>query len=568
MTEITSELPVRPRPTPTESLLGFVMRVMNANGYEGQSAVKKIFHIAVMQLGNLSVNSIHFPSLQNLMQKRLRLADDEIKHCFKNEWDGLYDGNRFVADYSIRKPRVCLACLAENQQVDRTWRFAHITHCHIHKQPLFTCCPQCNSAFTWSPELLEKCPKCELVWSKVLIESQPTPLWLQYEKSLKPALRARFIDDLYEMAAIAMRFYDMQFTRFRSLPNDISNIHGLFDFSFRLLVDADYREVQFKSRVTFWCINGDFKVLNGRSLQFLNRHWTDLRCRPNDIQLENNLKVNIDEFQTAKISSTRKSTEKSKLNWHFQLESAEAAHLLSVKMTDVAQLAKLGFFKLHAYQGTDLYRLTNVRDIDTFLHNFLKKLHKIENRKELVTVSEMAAKLSRFKFGIADIINLIYRGVFKGFAAEDFDGVTITSILVHREEVINELEQQFIKTLSHSIHRVPLQKYYFVSQQQFEKLNKFYFRELEDHPTGNSCISAESVKRFEQQFLVLNRWCYMRDISISEVVKKLSELRIEPSLSPSISKNMHVYQKSDYLIFALAELIEQHTASSISVSFS
>lgn len=566
MTEIISELPVRPRPTSNESLLGYVLRVMHANGYVGQSSVKTIFKIAVVQLGNQSVNSIHFPALQNLMQKRLRLADDDIQRCFKNEWDGLYNGSRVVADYSIRKPRVCLACLAEHQQVDRKWRFAHITHCHIHKQPLFTCCPQCNSGFSWSPELLEKCPKCELVWSKELIESKPPPLWLRYEKSLKPALRERFVSELYEMAAIAMRFYDMQLTRFRSMPADIKDFHGLFDFSFRLLVDADFREIQLTNRVNFWRAHGDFKALNEQSLQLLNSQWPALRRLPKGLQLEDNAKVSIDGFQTLHISSTRKSVEKSKLNWHFQLEIAQAARLLSIKTTDVSALAKHGFFKLHAYAGTDSYRLTNVRDIDTFLHNLMKKLHNVECGPELVTVSDLASTLSRLKWSVADIINLIFSNVFAGFVADDFDGVTITSIFVHREEVIKELEQQFINSLSHSIHRIPLQQYYCVSQQQFEKLNKFYFRELEDHHCGNACISAEAVKRFEEQFLLLNRWCHLRNFSISEVVKKLSKLRIEPNLSSSITKNVHVYQKSEYLSAALAELLQERNATSISDS--
>lgn len=564
MTEIISELPVRPRPTPTESLLGYVLRVMHSNGYLGARAVKTIFKIDVVQLGNLSVNSIHFPALQKIMQTRLRLADDEINRCFKNEWDGLYNGSRVVADYSVRKPRVCLACLAENQQVNRKWRFAHITHCHIHKQPLFTCCPQCNSAFKWSPELLEKCPNCELMWSKELIESQPTPLWLQYEKSLAPALRARFIDELYEMAAIAMRFYDMQLTRFRSMPRDIWDFHGLFDFSFRLLVDADFRENQLTNRINFWRINGDFKVLNERSLQHLNRQWPALRRLPKGLELEANVKESINGFQTLHISSTRKSTEKSSLNWHFQLEIAEAARLLSIKTTDVSALAKRGFFKLHAYAGTDSYRLTNVRDIDTFLHNLMKKLHKVECGPALVTVSDLASTLSRLKWSVADIINLIFSNVFAGFVADDFDGVTITSIFVHREKVINELEQQFLNSLSHSIHRKSLQNYYCVSDQQFEKLNKFYFRELEDHHCGNACIDVQAVKRFEEQFLLLNRWCYLRDFSISEAVKKLSKLRIEPNLSSSITKNVHVYQKSEYLSAALAELIRERNAISIS----
>lgn len=566
MTEITSELPVRPRPSNSESFLGYVLRVLHANGYDTQNTVKKIFQIHTIQLDNISMNSIHFVALQNMLQKRLRLAAEDIRSCFKNERDGLYDGSRVVADYSIRKPRVCVACLAENHQVNRTWRFAHITYCDTHKQPLLTCCPQCAYPFRWSPALLGKCPKCDLKWSNELIESQPVPPWLKYENSLKPKLRARFVDDMYEMASIAMRFYDMQLTHFRSMPRDVEDFHGLFDFSFRLLVDADFREIQLKNRINFWCNNGEFKVLNEKSVQILNRHWPDLRSMPNGMQLEDNFKVSTDEFQTTHISSTRKSTEKSKLNWHFQLEIAEAARLLSVNMSDVTQLAKLGLFKLHAYQGTDLYRLTNVRDIDAFLQNLMKQLHKIESGTELITVSEMAAKLSRFKMGIADIINLIYSSVFKGFAAENFDGVTITSILVNREEVINELERQFINSLSHSIHRLPLQRYYCVSEQQFEKLNKFYFRELEDHPTGNACIGAEAVKRFEEQFLLLNRWCYLRDFSISEVVKKLSKLRIEPNLSSSISKNVHVYQKSDYLSTALAELIRQRSTTSISAS--
>lgn len=566
MTEITSELPVRPRPNNTESLLGYILRVMNANGYDSPFAVKKIFQIDTLKLENLSVNSIHFAALQSRLQKRLRLTADDIQSCFKNEWNGLYDGSRAVADYSIRKPRVCIACLAEKKQVNPTWRFAHITYCDVHNQPLLTCCPQCNTSFKWSPGLLEKCPKCELAWSNELIESQPVPPWLQYENSLKPKLRARFVDDLYEMASIAMRFYDMQATHFRSMPRDIVDVHGLFDFSFRLLVDADFREIQLKNRVNFWCSNGDFKALNERSLQLLNRHWPDLRCMPHGMQLEGNVKVSTDKFQTTHISSTRKSTEKSKLNWHFQLEIAEAARLLSVNMSDVAQLAKHGFFKLHMYSGTDSYRLINVRDIDAFLDNLINKLKKAESVQELVTVSELAAKLSRFKLGIADIIYFIYSAVFKGFAVEDFDGVSITSIFVDREEVINELEQQFINSLSHSIHRLPLQRYYCVSEQQFEKLNKFYFRELEDHPTGNACIGAEAVKRFEEQFLLLNRWCYLRDFSISEVVKKLSKLRIEPNLSSSISKNVHVYQKSDYLSTALAELIQERNATSISDS--
>lgn len=368
------------------------------------------------------------------------------------------------------------------------------------------------------------------------------------------------------MAAIAMRFYDMQLTRFRSMPADIKDFHGLFDFSFRLLVDADFREIQLTNRINFWRINGDFKALNERSLQLLNRHWPALRRLPKGLQLENDIKINTDEFQTSHISSTRKFTEKSSLNWHFQLEIAESARLLSINTTDVSALAKRGLFRLHAYAGTDSYRLTNAREIDEFLGNLLQKLRKADSGQELVTVSEMAVTLSRLKWSIADIIYFIYSGVFKGFASDNFDGVSIKSILVDREEVINELEQQFLNSLSYSIHRIPLQQYFCVSQQQFEKLNKFYFRELEDHPTGNACIGAVAVKRFEEQFLLLNRWCNLRDFSISEAVKKLSKLRIEPNLSSSITKNVHVYQKSEYLSAALAELIQERNTTSISDS--
>lgn len=136
-----------PAPYPTESLLGFVLRVSELNGYESQGEV--------LAAAGLS---------QDQKRKKLRLdlgklaailgrPVEELQHLAysspeRAERNGLLLGQPVVARHlRLSKPRFCPQCVAENGFIEAMWDLAHVIACPRHRRELIGACPNCGKHF-------------------------------------------------------------------------------------------------------------------------------------------------------------------------------------------------------------------------------------------------------------------------------------------------------------------------------------------------------------------------------------------------------------------------------------
>ena len=555
MTAINSELPLRPRPVATETLLGYLLRVTCENGYDTGGVVRKLFPLGKAQFNGLSTNMLHYNDLVQGMALRLRLPVEAIKKCFNDELDGLYDGHRTVADYALKQPRICLACVSEHRQIHRRWRFAHVTHCETHHQPLMSCCPACGYAFQWSPRLLEACPKCEREWHIDLVASQPLPNWLRHEGSLRADEQYQFLDALYTVAAVAMRFTDMQVTRFRSMPNDVGCMTELFEFSYRLLTDGRFRAVQLAARAKTWCENTNFQIIDERHLSVLNNQIPFEQTGYEVAEPPAFVPMTLtDSFQTRQISAARQADGITEFDWQYQLGMREAAIFLNIDMVDVFNLSEKGLLHIVLNTTTKKYRQLDMRDIDIMLANLHRLLRPKNDSLNLVSVGEMAAKLYRYKINVADIIDFIARGECAGYMSDSFDGVNLRSILMDFDEFIDVVERKFFDSLDDGVTRNIVEHFYYATHAQLAELKANFANELRDHPNGKNMICADSLRRFVGKYLVLNRWCRLRDLSVKQVALELTSRSISPSFSASYKRSFYTYEKSETLFNALAEI--------------
>ena len=138
---------VRPNPFPDESLLGYIVRLSEANGYKSPKDILKIFQ------------SIDYQFTSNL-PKRIYMNSDPLMELTGKSYSTLrpmiyarVDYNKYkfmnsaVAFRMIEpcRAKFCPLCLREKSYYKIVWDFSLVTVCPAHKCLLISNCPECNS---------------------------------------------------------------------------------------------------------------------------------------------------------------------------------------------------------------------------------------------------------------------------------------------------------------------------------------------------------------------------------------------------------------------------------------
>lgn len=147
-----------PSPFPTESLLGYILRVSEANGYDTprhvldlaghRNIAKPTVGIDISKLAAILGKSPN--SLQCIAYAR---ASDNGREVV------LLGHSIRAAQLALRNPRVCPRCVSESGFIEASFDIATFTACPIHSCTLVSRCPACNEDLSWFRPGLLRC-KC------------------------------------------------------------------------------------------------------------------------------------------------------------------------------------------------------------------------------------------------------------------------------------------------------------------------------------------------------------------------------------------------------------------------
>jgi TniQ len=151
----TSPLPRHPHFHPTESLLGYILRLSEENGFETPSSV--------MRLSGVWPAKLDAPYKLTEVAKLANCdASDicKIGYSVSNKWDSprcLLGHSVGPQDLWLKWPKVCPECIEEKGFIDAHFDLKLMIACPVHSKPLVSVCPSCDKKLQWRRPGLLKC---------------------------------------------------------------------------------------------------------------------------------------------------------------------------------------------------------------------------------------------------------------------------------------------------------------------------------------------------------------------------------------------------------------------------
>ena len=140
-----------PRPHQNESLLGYVLRASEANGYETPWHVFQLAGIAQGEMRSPSLPTEKIAAVLNLEASDLTTiayVSKEKAQSFKllAHSLGRSPKHHFL---SLKHPKICPQCIQENGYVDAFWDLDAAVACPAHRSEPISRCPKCGDGISW-----------------------------------------------------------------------------------------------------------------------------------------------------------------------------------------------------------------------------------------------------------------------------------------------------------------------------------------------------------------------------------------------------------------------------------
>jgi TniQ len=155
---IPSLLARHPEPLPTESLLGYVVRLTEANGC---NSPRELYRFAGMNETETSASNFSCSKFAAITPHPVSWLE---RFAFKPSPSQPHAlcllGNTLGAtDLNLTGARVCPDCVAEKGYIEAHWHIDLMVACPIHKRPAVWYCPRCKDRLCWMRSGLLTC-KC------------------------------------------------------------------------------------------------------------------------------------------------------------------------------------------------------------------------------------------------------------------------------------------------------------------------------------------------------------------------------------------------------------------------
>jgi hypothetical protein len=145
-----------PAPYPTESLLGYVLRVSEDNGYSSPWSVYRLAGLKSREMKAAGVRLEKLARVTNWPSEKL----DAIAYSAP---PGQPRSSRLLGlpvlpqELNLTHPRFCPRCVREKGFLEAHWDLALMVACPVHRCLLISSCPQCGHRLRWFRHGLLEC---------------------------------------------------------------------------------------------------------------------------------------------------------------------------------------------------------------------------------------------------------------------------------------------------------------------------------------------------------------------------------------------------------------------------
>jgi hypothetical protein len=143
-----------PSPFPAESLLGFVLRVSETNGYETPWHLLRLAEFEQNQIktpgfpvellapllgknGSSLLNIAYQSEGDSTTQRRFKILKHDLGQSMK------------TAPLRLKRPAICPKCVEEDGYIEAFFDLNAAIACPRHQHTVLKCCPRCNKALRW-----------------------------------------------------------------------------------------------------------------------------------------------------------------------------------------------------------------------------------------------------------------------------------------------------------------------------------------------------------------------------------------------------------------------------------
>lgn len=151
------KLVVRPKPYPTESLTGYLLRTSERNGYPNVAFLQELLRDESSPQMTLKLDASALMDLADISPvdaERLSLKPQKGNRAYIR----IFGQELPAYEMALRAPKVCPQCLAEHGHCEAFWDLSQARACPIHRTQLISRCPDCSSPLRWSRSKLKRCP--------------------------------------------------------------------------------------------------------------------------------------------------------------------------------------------------------------------------------------------------------------------------------------------------------------------------------------------------------------------------------------------------------------------------
>jgi len=177
-----------PAPYPTESLLGYVLRLSEKNGYVSPSSVCRLAGIKQSELGAIGLKVERLAAIASCGAADLNQIAFAL--LVKHRRCSQLLGHRLVPrELNLAQPKLCPQCVVEKGFIEAHWHLELMVACPIHQCIATSQCPKCRKPLRWfRPGLLE----CECGGN--LLDSKMPPI-SRAEAGLLELMRRKVLGD-------------------------------------------------------------------------------------------------------------------------------------------------------------------------------------------------------------------------------------------------------------------------------------------------------------------------------------------------------------------------------------
>ena len=536
----------RPRPINGESYRGYLLRLVDQNGFKSISSLTRSLGCNFISSVNLlSKSSV---KLIELIEPVLKMNSGQLLGFFEKHWSfDVYASN----DVNLRRlfhkhARICPFCIEEQCYSKADWDFAFITTCKKHQCLLIDTCPHCLEQISWKRPELHLCHCCERDFS----EYTPTKLASNDPLlQLSALVKARNTHIQLKVLAICSRMH-RPYDNLLATPSldqmSLNELVNLFRKVMGLKLSKKYRDGYIEDlrlvRKHLSVISDDAVIEPYEAFKEIypcryKKDSVNIEYQPSENQLDS-IEVgtivkpvelaNKIGVKLSRISNLNGRNETTTLMT--QIDSNRLAHLLHIPYVLIKSLLKDGFIKpinnvesfQHAY--FDLNEIValltplplKVSDTNTYI-----RLIDLLNEKDTV----------RFGLHFHHVMEYIFKGQLKLYQEGENNG--LLQYFVEREQLYRLLHQSMInsrcsKTIAELAPILCTSPSVVIKLHELGVIdvNNFWQRGDSEERT----IIETSYHKILTDYLSLNRMCHFTGVSISDALSLLKSNGIKPDI--------------------------------------